>query len=287
MLHIGVRAHDFGTHEAADLAALIAPTGATCIQLALSKALPAKAKLPAELGPDGTEQVRKAFADRGISVAILGSYINPVHPDPAARNAQLARFEAHLAAAASFGCSIVGTETGSRNPDCSFHPETATEETFRDMVASLRRLAATAERIGGVYVGVEAVADQHTIASAALMKRLLQEVDSPAIGVIFDPVNLVPRLGILSMDAFLDECFDAFGDRIVAVHAKDYQIEEGCCGPVKSDCIPVLTGEMDWRGVFRRLRKAGKENVPILIEDIAPSEAAAAVERIRSAWAEA
>ena len=284
MMRIGVRAHDFGTHGAAESAALIAPTGADCIQLAISKALTAKAAVPGDLGPGGPAAAAVAYRSRGIDIAVLGCYINPVHPDPAARDAALERFKAHLAAAKEFGCAVVGTETGSRNADCSFHPETASESTFRDLVASVRRLADYAEKVGGVVVAVEAVAEVHTIGTAAAMERLLREVGSPAVGVIFDPTNLTPRTGLPSQDEFLDECFSRFGPRIVAVHAKDYRILEGSCGPKKSASLRPGTGEADWEGIFRRLRRLGKQDVPVLIEDIAPRDAPEAVAYLTSVW---
>ena len=286
MITIGVRAHDFGTLPPDDLATAVSLPGVSCIQLALSKALRGVQTNPAALGPDGARTIAETFARRGIVVAVLGCYINPVHPDTAARDSALRRFEDHLRAAADFGCRIVGTETGSIEPDCSFHPDTAKESTFLTLVESVRRLALVAEAAGpgGAIVGVEAVADKNTISSASLMKRLLDEVGSPSVGVIFDPVNLVPNSGVRSQDAFLDECFAAFGDRIVAIHAKDYRIEEGSCGPRKIHPLPAGTGELDWTGVFRRLRAAGNENVPILLENAGSAEAPGAIEFLRGAW---
>jgi sugar phosphate isomerase/epimerase len=286
MLTIGVRAHDFGTLSPDRLAAAVALPGVSCVQLALSKAVSGIETNPALLGPAGARAVRDAFYGRGVSIAVLGCYINPVHPDPAAREAALRRFEDHLRAAADFGCRIVGTETGSIEPDCSFHPDTAKESTFLTLVESIRRLARAAEETGsaGAVVGVEAVADTHTVSSAALMRRLLDDVGSPSVGVIFDPTNLVPKTGLVNQEALLDECFAAFGDRIVAVHAKDYRIEEGCCGPRKNHPLPAGSGELDWVGFFRRLRAAGKAQVPILLENAGPREAPGAIERLKAAW---
>jgi L-ribulose-5-phosphate 3-epimerase len=286
MITIGVRAHDFGTLPPDDLATAVSLPGVSCIQLALSKAVAGMETNPARLGPSGARAVAETFARRGVAVAVLGCYINPVHPDPAARDSALRRFEDHLRAAADFGCRIVGTETGSVEPDCSYHPDTATEATFLTLVESVRRLARVAEATGpgGAVVGVEAVADKNTIYSAALMRRLLDEVGSSSVGVIFDPVNLVPNTGVRSQDAFLDECFAAFGDRIVAVHAKDYRIEEGSCGPKKIHPLPAGAGELDWIGVFRRLRAAGKDGVPVLLENAGPAEAPGAIAFLRRAW---
>lgn len=284
MIRIGVRAHDFGTHTAAESAARIAPSGARCIQLALSKALSGNPPTAADLGSGGSAAVAAAYRERGIGIAVLGCYINPVHPDPQAREFSLQRFESHLRSAADFGCAIVGTETGSRNADCSFHPETDSEETFRDLVTSVRRLADCAEVQGNVFVGVEAVSSVHTVGTAAAMERLLAEVGSAALGVIFDPTNLTPPSGHRSQDEFLDECISRFGSRIVAVHAKDYRIVDGCCGPQKSPSLRPGTGVSDWTGIFRRLRRIGLTDLPVLIEDTNPQDAPEAIAYLTQAW---
>lgn len=286
MMNIGVRAHDFGTLPPDESAAAVALPGVSCIQLALSKALRDTETDPVKLGPQGALALRDAYSRRGVSIAVLGCYINPVHPDPAQREAGLRRFEAHLRFASDFGCRIVGTETGSLEPDCSYHPETANESTFRTFVGSVRRLASAAETAGrGIMVGIEPVARIHTISTAALMRRLLDEIASPALGVIFDPTNLVPPSGPFSQDAFLSECFDSFGDRIVAVHAKDYRFEKNERGEIlKIHPLPAGSGELDWPAFFRGLRAVGKETVPILLENAGPRDASAAIETLTAAW---
>ncbi len=298
MIHIGVRAHDYGAQPFEELAAAL--SGVCAIQLALTKAITPPIVTPASLSAEERRSIRDALVARGVNVAILGCYINPVHPDRAEREAALLRFEEHIQGADDFSCPIVGTETGSIAPDCSFHPDTAQESTFQTLVASIRRLAKAAERTEHTVVGVEAVAEVHTVGSAALMARLLVEVDSPALGVIFDPTNLVPSTGLRSQEAFLDECFSAFGDRIVAIHAKDYRIQEGCCGPRKSPPLPAGTGELDWEAIFRRLKGVtlpprlkdslshyGFQTPPILLEDAGPADAPEAIKRLQAAWARA
>lgn len=281
MITLGVRAHDFGRLPTLQLAEKIADTGVHYVQLALSKAFPEMYESPKMADAPG---IAAAFHEKGLQIAVLGCYINPVHPDLFVRERALARFEEHLEWASVFGCSIVGTETGSRNQDCSYHPETTTEQTFRELVSSISHLVNYAEKLGSVIVGIEPVAEIHTVHSPALMNRLLREIDSPALGVIFDPVNLVPKTGVRSQDEFLDECFDSFGSKIVVIHAKDYRISEGSSGPVKSKSLPAGTGELDWKGLFQRLKNIGNPPLPVLMEDLRPEEVPATRDRLLSLW---
>ena len=61
------------------------------------------------------------------------------------------------------------------------------------------------------------------------MARILEEVPSSTLGVVFDPVNLLPPTAVEPRDqlAFLDHAFETFGSRIVLTHLKDYVVKNG------------------------------------------------------------
>ena len=272
MLQFGLRAHDFGRFPAAILAGKIAAYAPASVQLALAKALPDISEAPGFLNPDFARRVRDAFSRHDIAIAVLGCYINPVHPDPEIRETQLRRFEEHLSFARDFGCPVVGTETGSANPDSSYHPGTEKPETFDMLCKSVERLVLDAERRGSI-VGIEPVADQHTLSSIEKTHALLERIDSPALGIIYDPVNLIPQTGLaVSQADFFRMAFDAFGDRIVAVHAKDFRIENG----KKTGNLPAGSGDLDYFQLFRQLQ-ARKPLVHVLLENVSPSTARAAL----------
>jgi sugar phosphate isomerase/epimerase len=207
---------------------------------------------------------------------VLGCYINPIHPDQATRELQLSRFEEHLRFARDFGCSIVGTETGSLNPDFSFHPDTETEEAFDTLCLSVERLVKTAERCGSI-VGIEPVADQHSVGSIEKAAVLLSRIDSPALGIIFDPVNLLPRKGLQESQAnFFQRAFTAFGSRVVAVHVKDFRFENG----KKNEAFAPGSGEFDFPAFFSLLQSS-KPGIDVLLENTSPATAPAALDFLR------
>ncbi|MDR1073600.1 MAG: sugar phosphate isomerase/epimerase [Treponema sp.] len=265
MLHFGLRAHDYGKLAPEALAQALASYKPVSIQLALSKAL-LDAPQDGCLSAGYARFIRRVFEKRDIAVAVLGCYINPVHPDEGLREKSLRRFEEHLCFAPDFGCSIVGTETGSRNPDCFWHPDTQKRETFDLLCASIERLLKTAEKRGAI-IGVEAVADQHTISSIELMKELLDRFPSPCLKVIYDPVNLIPLSGLIEpQEAFFIRAFEAFGEHIAAVHAKDFRMENGR----KLNGLSAGTGEMDYKTFFRLLKQR-KPGIDILLENSVPA----------------
>jgi sugar phosphate isomerase/epimerase len=277
MLQIGLRAHDYGTNVSPEkLADILVPYKPASIQLALSKAL-SGVPGPGGLSPGYARKIRNIFEDRGIAIAVLGCYINPVHPDPEVREKQLSRFEEHLRFARDFGCSLVGTETGSCNGDCSFHPDTEKPDAFDLLCQSLERLINTAEKCGSI-VAIEAVADQHTVSSIEKMRLVLRRLASPALKVIYDPVNLIPNAGLLqSQKDFFAEAFTAFGDEIAAIHAKDFRM--GANGKIGT--LPAGTGELDYPALLSLIEER-KPGIDILLENSSPDTGKQAIAFLRS-----
>lgn len=275
MIQIGLRAHDYGRLPPEQLADRIADYHPESVQLALGKAL-VPALEPGALSPGYARRIRKIFEARGIAIAVLGCYINPVHPDPEKREKQLLGFEEHLRYARDFGCALVGTETGSCNADCSYHPDTEKEETLELLCASIGRLVNCAEKCGSV-VAVEGVAYQHTVSSLEKMERLLRCIPSPALRVIWDPVNLIPVTGLEeSQEQFFTKALDALGGKIAAVHAKDFRMEGGR----KKGDLPAGTGELDWP-VLLKLLMERKGGIDILLENTNPATARGTIAFLR------
>ncbi|MFA6689570.1 MAG: sugar phosphate isomerase/epimerase family protein [Sphaerochaetaceae bacterium] len=279
-MQLGFRAHDFGKFATADELATVIETFQTpsSIQLALKKVIPT-ALDASDYTPRYIDGIRQALAAHGVHVAVIGCYINPVHPDPEQLEAHLKRFETHLKFNREFGCRIVGTETGSLNPDCSYHPDTSEPAVFDRLCRSIGRLLEAAVKYDGI-VAVEAVSRSHTICSIARMVRLLEKFDTPHLRVIYDPVNLTPWTGIPELDgsvrrhpsqeaqrSFFRQALDAFGDKIVAIHAKDYVLDEA--GRKIGD-IPLGTGTMDWKCLAQELQER-LIDVPVLLENLNPA----------------
>ncbi len=222
----GLRAHDLGPAELDELARRIRSKGFTHIHLAPGKAIEGFSPAAGRLTPGVGQIIKNGFGKHGISVSILGCYINPVHPDPAARAREVAKFVEHLTYVRDFGCSLVGTETGSPMPDNSFSPDIYSEECFQTFMESLQTMVDAAEKVGSI-VAIEGVADRHTIHNHERMMRALEMIPSPNLKVIYDPVNFLPSSRVNDSDRLMEEAFELFGDRICAVHAKDFRFEDG------------------------------------------------------------
>ncbi|MFC0270389.1 sugar phosphate isomerase/epimerase family protein [Metabacillus herbersteinensis] len=258
-VNLGIRAHDIENRPLEELVNEISFKGLTSVQLALSKSFPTISPEAGSLSPGLAYHIGSAFQRKGIQIAVLGCYINMIHPDKAERIKGLDRFKEHIRYARDFGCSIVGTETGNVNAEITFTVENFEEKPFFEVVESVKELVAEAEKFG-VIVGIEAGVN-HPIYSSKRMKRLLDSVDSNNLQVIFDPVNLLTVDTYNNQEEIFREAIELFGDRIVILHAKDFVVEDKTLKPV-----PVGKGLLDYDALLG-LIKTRKPFINIVMED--------------------
>ena len=273
-MRLGVRAHDFGKLPVEELAGRIAGKGFSCVQLAPPKAIAGFDTDLGRLSPGFACHVKEAFQRQHLQIAVLGCYINIADPDAGQRQRQLARFKEYLRHARDFGCSVVGTETGSVNPDFSFHPGNRGEEAFQTVLGSVREMVAEAERFG-VFVGIEGV-ERYVISDPPRIRRLIDGIGSNNLQIIFDPVNLLSVENYRRQDAIITESFELFGDRIAILHAKDFVVEGGSLRSVLAG-----QGRLNY-GLLMDLIKARKPSINILMEDTHPETVEDGVRFLRS-----
>lgn len=226
MINIAVRGHDVpGVDSFESLGSKLEDYGVHSVQLALPRQFPeiSEGNL---INPGMGQWCRRILGVHGVSVAVLGCYINMIHPDLTRREQLLSRFEAYLRYAHSFGAPVVASETGSVLPE----PVTRTEanfthEAYAQARDSISRLVAYGERMG-TMVGIEPGIN-HPIYSVECTRQLLDDIDSPYLGVIFDPTSLISASNYRNQIDYAKAGFDAFADRILAVHVRDYRIVPG------------------------------------------------------------
>jgi len=258
-IRIGVRAHDFGCLPADELAAKIAAKQFVCTQLALSKAIAGLTLKPGMLNPGLAYEIGRSFQKHGVQIAVLGCYVNPIHPDLTTRTSLLRLFKDHLRYARDCGNGLVALETGSVNADYTPHPENHGEAAFQQSLASIAELVEEAEHCG-VIVGIEAVAS-HVVSSPRKMRRMLDAVASNNLQVVFDPVNLLSLENHHAQERVIGESLELFGDQIAVIHAKDFVIEDGRINFVRAG-LGKLRHDLVMEFVIKQ-----KPGVSILLED--------------------
>ncbi|MFF2449218.1 sugar phosphate isomerase/epimerase family protein [Neobacillus sp. NPDC058068] len=278
-MNLGIRAHDIDNQSLEKLVKKISDKGLTSIQLALNKSFPDMNTATGSLSPGFAQHIRRSLREQDIQIAVLGCYINMIHPDQTERSKALERFKEHIRFARDFGCSIVGTETGNVNAEIAYTVENFKEKPFFEVVESVRELVAEAEKFG-VIVGIEAGVN-HPIYSSKVMKRLLDSVDSNNLQVIFDPVNLLTIETYQNQEEIFQEAFDLFGDRIVILHAKDFIVEDNM---VKT--VAVGQGILNYNFVLNYIKKK-KPFINILMESTQEPYIDGSIEYLKKKYQEA
>jgi len=264
-MNYGMRCHDI-FREKADVETVldaVKDNGINQIQLAMGKSFAGYSFDPGHYSPGFAHMVADQLKERNIHVAVLGCYINPTNPNEAERQKEVAKFIEHLKYAKIIGADMVGTETGRYSEDFSVVPETYTEENYRLLLKSMREIVAAAEKIG-MIVGVEAVHD-HTLFSPERMRRFLDDINSPMVEAILDPVNLIgPKEYEKGQQEVVNQAFELYGDSITMLHIKDFIMVDGY---PKFEYIG--DGIFDYVNFLKQV-KARKPHIAMLLEDSKP-----------------
>ena len=257
---LGGRAHDFGKFTVEELAAKASKQGYSYIQLALAKAIEGIDSSLGKLSPGLGNYIRDSFKKENVKIAVLGCYINPIHPDLDERRKQLDRFKEHIRFVRDFGCNLVGTETGSLKIGNSLNYDNESEAAFETLIESLRELVEEAEKFG-VIVAIEGGKNE-VVTTPQRMRRVLDLIPSNNLQVIYDPTNYLTASNLNDQDEIIKEAFELFWDRMVVVHAKDFVIEDG-----KKIPVAVGAGRLNYELVLKLLKEK-KPFINILLEGI-------------------
>ena len=292
MLDLGFRTHDFGRKF--DDAEQIGQVAASyrknaCLHFAPYKVLD---DAPRPMNAKWAYDTRKALNTSGVRVAVLGCYVNPVHPDPEMLEQELQKFENGLDVADSLGAAMVATETGSLDPRNVRCEETWTDRNWARFLTIVERLLKKAEK-NNVVMALEAVADKNTIDTPERMFKVMETFKSPNLRCLFDAVNIMPIKGVDDFYSWYDEAVGMLAPYIRAMHLKDYVWTDSnanypyATGPMKKGNIAIGEGLFPWKTVFGIYKKYGVDSVPMTLENFRPETLAQSLEYVETTYAEA
>lgn len=254
MLNITIRGHDLSQVQTIeDLAEKTKEQGIHTLQLALGLSFPEMSSGANEINSGMGNYVKRVLEKQEVSVGILSCYINMIHPDLTIREELLTKFEQYLHYASYFGASMVASETGCVLPEIQYTEENFTDEAFAEAVSVIRRLVKAGEKYQ-MMVGIEPGLN-HPVYSLARVEQLIQAVDSDYLGIILDPTNLITSTNYQEQVQLVEEAFERFGEKICAVHLKDFRVEQ-------EKIVPVNLGD----GVieYTKIKEIIKKNRPYL-----------------------
>lgn len=224
MMKLLIRAHDLGVKGEQNILERLNEYSLDGIQLVAYKALEDISYNAGSMTEERACKVAQTLNSKMIP--LLGAYFNPVHPNEEKVQKGITIFKEYLSLASSFGCTAVGSETGSyQGEPWIYHPMNSSDEALDRVVSVFTELAEHAER-EGVYVALEPAA-QHVCSTVERFDEALKRINSDHVKVIVDLYNLLDLSNEDRIYDILKTALDLFNDRILLFHIKDYKKVDG------------------------------------------------------------
>ncbi|MCI9072350.1 MAG: sugar phosphate isomerase/epimerase [Lachnospiraceae bacterium] len=261
-MQLGIRLHDTKELPFEERIADVHALGFACGHLALSKVIREFSTADEALTPGLAMYIKNVFARNQVDIAVLGCYLNLANPNQEQLKKAMNRYMAHVRFASWLGCGVVGTETGAPNETYSYVPECHGEEALRTFIGNLRPIVKYAEQMG-VVMAIEPVW-RHIVSNPGRARRVLDEIASPNLQIILDPVNLLDISNYQDQEAIVEEAIDILGPDVAMVHLKDFMPVEG-----KLEAMACGLGRMKYQTVLKFIKER-KPWVHVTLENTKP-----------------
>lgn len=278
-MRLGLRLHDAVNLPLEERLVEVEKQGFLCVHLALSKVIKEYSVAPQALTPGFAMYLKKLFEKRNLDIAVLGCYLNLANPNPDKLKEIVEKYKAHIRFASLLGVGVVGTETGAPNEEYKHEPACHSEEALELFIRNLRPVIEYAEKMGVIFA-IEPVW-KHIVCNPKRARRVLDEINSPNLQIILDPVNLLDICNYENQVEIVEEAIELLGEDVAVVHIKDYVVKDG-----KLDSVAAGTGMMDYTALMKFIKER-KPYIHATLENTVPENAVQAKEHILKLWEEA
>lgn len=273
-MNFSMRGHDFEASSAREVSEKCKEYGLYGVQFVMPQTI--KDFKVGQFSPSYAARIKDEFDKNNIKIPLQGCYINPSCTDPKSLKEQMDRFKEQLRYVKYTGAFMLGTETGYIGD--TLDPEkNDTEEAYQYLLRNLKELVEYAEKLG-VMVGIEGVW-MFVINSPKKMRRLLDDLNSPNVLVIFDPVNLLNASNCKDQDKMIDEMFELLGNEISVLHLKDFIIDDE--GVLRST-LPT-EGHLNIKKILTFV-KHRKPDLPVVLEGVKEKDLRKVMENVTKVY---
>lgn len=219
-----------------------------------------KGELPYGISEKLLDRTYELAKRNDISIVSVSATFNVIDPDKERLEENFRRFPEICCAASRLGCPLVTlcTGTGNRESMWKYDEYNDTDRAWAQMEGSIGRLIADADRYG-IRLGIEPEIS-NVVSSPEKAKKLIDELGSNTLRIIFDPANLFTT-GLVStgeLRSTITTAFDLLEEHIELVHGKDLVRGEGVAFTYAGN------GIIDFGLLREKLKNSGYEGAIIL-----------------------
>ena len=275
-MQLGIRIHDGENLPLEELLPILRKRGFSCGHIALSKSINEYSTAVSALTPGFAMYLKNLFSKNSLDIAVLGCYLNLANPDSKQLSRITDKYKAHIRFASHLGCGVVGTETGAPNTEYKYELACHTDKALEIFINNLIPIVEYAEKMG-VILAIEPVW-KHIVYSPERARKVLDEINSPNLQIIFDPVNLLCYDNYKDRNNIFRRAIELLGKDIAVVHIKDFVVRD-------EEIVSVAAGagEMDYTDIIRFI-KSEKPYIHVTLENTGPVNAEESRRFIQSVW---
>lgn len=245
-----------------DVMQQISAAGYTCLQFNMSSA--GLDSMPKQYPDHILHDINHLQEEFNLSISGISGTYNLIHPDKKYRRDYLVRLEIMMQQMETLKIPMVSLCSGTRNIDNMWqgHQENNSNEVWNELCHELEKVVLLAEKYA-VLIGIEPEKN-NVINSVEKAQRLLDQMQSPAVKIIYDPANLFDTGSVSEIESMVMYGLDKLYPHLVMVHAKD--IEQN------GNYVPAGKGVMPFAKMIDALRN-NKFEGSIIAHELKANEA--------------
>ncbi len=232
--------------------------------------------VPERIPPRVLEQIAEKSTQYSVSISALSGTCNLVHPDRELRALYVDRLARLAEACETLAIPVLTLSTGTRDPDDLWraHPANQSAAAQNDLRRALHALL-DATATSQVTLAFEPETS-NVIQTADQAAALLDEFNSPRLGVILDSANLLVNAPSFDQqDAIITHATAILRGRVALAHAKDADAMHHVVAPGQ--------GQIDFAALLAALHDRAGYTGPVIMHGLTPTEVPSALTHLTAA----
>lgn len=272
---IGIFAKHVSRSTPEELFVAIAGFGFNCVQFnAACLGIPS---LPDKIDKRLWRTVSRAARNAGVEVVALSATFNLLDDNKARLSDNFRRLELLAEGATILGTDLLTLCSGTRNQHdmWTYHPDNQTPEAWQQMTDAMQQALQIA-KAHGIYLGVEPEV-ANVVSNGGDATRLIRELESDQVRIIFDPANLYRPPADPRRDRYvITEALSLLADFVAIAHCKDIADPA-----LKSadyhhqglyEHVPAGSGILDYHHYLSELERWVPDNVPLILHGLSEEQ---------------